>query len=87
MKHNVHIIGTPEGEESEPGVESLFEVVTENFANLVKEKVTRVQEAQRPNHDEPKRDAPLVFPSSPWGKGHIHVEATSDRPSPSPPAP
>ena len=49
MKHNnIHIIGIPEGEEEEQGIENLFEkVMTENFPNLMREKVTQVQEAQR----------------------------------------
>ena len=44
MKHNnICIIGIPEGEESEQGIEILFEeVITKNFPNLVKEKVTQV---------------------------------------------
>ena len=37
-----------EGEESEQGIENLFEeIMTENFPNLVKEKDRQVQEAQR----------------------------------------
>ena len=37
-----------EGEESEQGIENLFEeIMTENFPNLVKEKDMQVQEAQR----------------------------------------
>ena len=57
-KHNnIYIIGIPEGEESEQGIENLFEeIMTENYPNLVKEKVTQVQEAQRvPNKLDPKR--------------------------------
>ena len=44
MKHNnICIIGIPEGEESEQGIEILVEeVITKNFPNLVKEKVTQV---------------------------------------------
>ena len=40
MKHNnIHIIVVPEGEESEQGIENLFEeIITENFPNLVKKK-------------------------------------------------
>ena len=42
MKHNnICIIGIPEGEEEEQGIENLFEkVMMENFANLMREKVT-----------------------------------------------
>ena len=48
MKHNnIHIIGIPEGEE-EQGIENLFEkVMIENFPNLMREKVTQIQETQR----------------------------------------
>ena len=56
-QNNIHIIGIPEGEEEEQGVENLFEKVTiENFLNLIREKVTQVQEAQRvPIKRNPKR--------------------------------
>ena len=49
MKHNnIHIIGIPEGEEEEQGIENLFEkVMMENFPNLMREKVTQIQETQR----------------------------------------
>ena len=49
MKHNnLHIMGIPEGEERAQEIENLFEeIMTENFPNLVKEKDTQVQEAQR----------------------------------------
>ena len=48
MKHNnIHIIGIPEGEEEEQGIENLSEkVMMENFLNLMREKVTKGQEAQ-----------------------------------------
>ena len=58
MKHNnIHIIGIPEGEEEEQGVENLFEkVMMENFTNLMREKVTQIQETQRvPIKRNPKR--------------------------------
>ena len=39
MKHNIHIIGIPEGGEEILGIENLFEkVMTENFPNLMREK-------------------------------------------------
>ena len=60
-KHNnIHIMGIPEGEEREQGIENLFEEIrTSNFLNLVKEKDTQVQEAQRiPNKLDPKRPIP-----------------------------
>ena len=49
MKHNnIHIIGITEGEEEEQGIEDLFEkVMMENFPNLMREKVTQIQETQR----------------------------------------
>ena len=49
MKHNnIHIIGIPEGEETEQGIENLFEkVVTENFYNLMREKVIQVLKTQK----------------------------------------
>ena len=68
MKHNnICIMGIPE-EESEQGIENLFEeIMTKNFPNLVKENVTQVQEAQRvPNKLDPKRPAP----------GHIIIKMT-----------
>ena len=58
MKHNnIHIIGIPEGEEEEQGIENLFEkVTTENFPNLMREKVTQIQKTQRvPIKRSPKR--------------------------------
>ena len=56
MKHNnIRIIGIPEGEEEEQGIENLFEkVLMENFPNLKREKVTQIQETQSPNQEEPK---------------------------------
>ena len=58
--NNIYIIGIPEGEESEQRIENLFEeIMTENYPNLVKEKVTQVQEAQRVlNKLDPKRPIP-----------------------------
>ena len=49
MKHkNIHIIGILEGEEEEQGIENLFEkVMMENFPNLMRKKVTQIQETQR----------------------------------------
>ena len=61
MKHNnICIMGIPEGEESEQRINNIFgERMTENFPNLVKEKVIQVQEAQRvPNKLDPKRPTP-----------------------------
>ena len=56
-QNNIYIMGLPEKEDSKQGIESLFEeIMTQNFPNLVKEKDTQVQEAQRaPNNLDPKR--------------------------------
>ena len=50
-------MGTPEGDESEQGIENLFEdIMTENFHNLVMVKDTQVQEVHRVlNNLDPKR--------------------------------
>ena len=56
-RNNICIIGIPEGEEEEQGIENLFEkVMMENFPNLRREKVTQIQETQRvPSKRYPKR--------------------------------
>ena len=42
--NNIHIIGIPEGEEEEQGIQNLFEkVMMENFPNFMREKVTQIQ--------------------------------------------
>ena len=47
-RNNIHIIGIPEGEEEDQGIENLYEtVMMENFPNLRREKVTKIQETQR----------------------------------------
>ena len=49
------MIGIPEGEEEEQGIENLFEkVMMENFPNLRREKFTQIQETQSPKQEEPK---------------------------------
>ena len=55
--NNIPITGIPEGEEEEQGIENLFEkVMMENFPNLMREKVTQIQETQRvPKKRNPKR--------------------------------
>ena len=55
-RNNIHIIGIPEGgEEEEHGIENLFEkVMMENFPNLMRGKVTQIQETQSPKQEEPK---------------------------------
>ena len=56
-QNNIHIKGTPEGEEEEQRRENLFEkVMMENFPNLMREKVTQIQETLRvPSKRNPKR--------------------------------
>ena len=56
-RNNIRIIGIPEGEEEEEGIENLFEkVMMENFPNLRREKVTQIQETQRePSKRNPNR--------------------------------
>ena len=55
--NNIHIIGIPEGEEEEQGIQNLFEkVMMENFPNFMREKVTQIQEKQTvPIKRNPKR--------------------------------
>ena len=57
-RNNICIIGIPEREEEEQGIENLFEkVMMENFPNLMREKVTQTQESQRvPIKRNPKRN-------------------------------
>ena len=45
---NIQIIGVPEEEEEKKGSEKIFEeIIVENFPNMGKEIVNKVQEAQR----------------------------------------
>ena len=58
---NIQIIGMPEGEEQEQGMETFFEqIMKENTSNLVKEiGFQEVQEAQRvPKKLDPRRNTP-----------------------------
>ena len=54
--NNICIIGRPEGEEAEQGVENLFEkVMMENFPNLMRGKShTNPGNTESPNQQEPK---------------------------------
>ena len=53
--NNICIIGIPEGEDNDQRIENLFEkVMMENFPNLMREKVTQIQETESPNQEEPK---------------------------------
>ena len=46
--NNIHTIGTPQGEEEEQGIENLDDkAMMESFSNLMREKVTQIQETQR----------------------------------------
>ena len=51
MKHNnIRIIGIPEGEKEEQGLDNLFEkVMVDNLPNLMRAKVTQIQKSQSPN--------------------------------------
>ena len=58
MKHtNIYIIGAPEGEEREEGMENLFqEMMAKKFSDLAKNTDIQVQEAEKvPNNMNPKR--------------------------------
>ena len=57
---NIHIIGVPEEEEQEKGPEKIFEeIIAENFPNMGKEIINKVQEAQRvPGRINPRRNTP-----------------------------
>ena len=61
IKHNnICIIGVPEGEEREKGLEKICEeIIVENFPNMGKEIATQVQEVQRlPYRINPRRNTP-----------------------------
>ena len=52
---NIHMIGVPERAERQKGIEKLFEeIIVENFPNMWKETVTKVQEMEKPRQDKPK---------------------------------
>ena len=57
---NIRIIGVPEEEEKKKGYEKIFEeIILENFPNIKKETVNRVQETQRvPYRINPRRNTP-----------------------------
>ena len=57
---NIRIIGVPEEEEEKKRIEKIFEeIIVENFPNMGKEIVNRVQEAQRvPYRINPRRNTP-----------------------------
>ena len=46
-RNNIRIIGIPEEKEAEQGIENLLEkVIMENFPNMMRERVTQLQESQ-----------------------------------------
>lgn len=53
--NRICILGVTKGKESKQEIENMFEKMAEHFPNLVKEKVTQVQETQSPNQDEPQK--------------------------------
>ena len=57
MKRNIiRIIGTPEGEKEEQGIENLFEkVMMENFPNLMRHNHTNPGNIESPKEEEPKQ--------------------------------
>ena len=61
IKHtNIRIIGVPEEEERKKAYEKIFEeTIVENLANMKKEIVNQVQEAQSvPHRIKPRRNKP-----------------------------
>ena len=55
MKHNlICIIGTPERRRRARDRKLFEKVMMENFPNLMREKVTQIQETQSPNQEEAK---------------------------------
>ena len=58
--NNIHIIGVPEGEETEKGPEKILEeIIIEKFPNMGKEIATQVQEDQRASYRiNPRRNTP-----------------------------
>ncbi|MCP4030960.1 MAG: hypothetical protein GY734_06915 [Herbaspirillum sp.] len=57
--NNIHIIGVPEGEETEKGSEKIFEeIIVKNFPNMGQEIATQVQEVQRVPGRIPRRNTP-----------------------------
>ena len=57
---NIHIIGVPEEEYREKGLQKIFEeIIAENFPNMGKETVNQVQEVQSiPSRVNAKRNTP-----------------------------
>ena len=57
---NILIVGVPEGEKIKKGPEKIFEeILAENFPNMEKEIINKVQESQRvPGMINPRRNIP-----------------------------
>ena len=57
------LIGVPEGEEEEKGIENIFEdMMAENFPNLKKETDIKIQEAQRASSKlKPNKLTPTTY--------------------------
>ena len=54
-RNNIHIIGIPEKEEEEQGIENLFEkVMMENSPNLMEKKSHKSRIRESPKQEEPK---------------------------------
>ena len=55
-RNNIRIIGIPEGEKEEQGIENMFEkVMMENFPNLMREKNhPNLGNTESPKQEEPK---------------------------------
>ena len=55
---NICIIGVPEGEKREKGLEKIFEeIIAENFPNMEKEIINQIQEVHRvPESVNPRRN-------------------------------
>ena len=54
-RNNIRIIGIPEGEEEEQGIENRFEtIMMVKSPNLMREKVKQIQETQSPKQETPK---------------------------------
>ena len=54
-------MGVPSQEQWRQGIGNLFEKMTKNFPNLVKEIDIQVQEVQSPKQDEPKEAHTKIY--------------------------
>ena len=73
--NNIHIIGVPEEEEREKGIESIFEeVIGENFPNLGEEIVSQTVEMHRsPNTRDPRKTTPRKIVIK-WQRSRIRTD-------------